>query len=540
MTIQTQTSRMGYTGDGVTTAFAVQFFFSANSDIAVSFQDLAGVVTTKLLGTDYNLTGAGISTGGTCTFVVAPTTGFLIAITRVPPLTQTTSYNNNDPFPAKSHEAALDKLTTEAQYLKSLIDRTMLVAPTDTPPMTNLPPAAVRALKTLSFDSLGNPTVTVPATGAAVSAPMIPVVTASTLAIARASLGLNLNLRLAKTAAYQAANADRLKTIALGGSAFYALTFIAASNYDADFMVLVLNEDTTRGKTIACNGLASFILWPGQSCTIFNQNNVWKVNPSFQRWSPGRNVTFFVDTAGSDSNDGLATGAGALRNIQTAINMTEYFVDWGGTNSGSQGTISPTAGQTFTETVAVSGGQVGGNEIFIHGNGGAFTWANSGQNSMLSVGDGGICIIQDINFLSSANTFGKAPIYLHNNGIIDINSGITVQGGGANDIAIFLDNHGCICTLANGMVVTNTFKALIWCDNGGKVSLSGVLSPTGATQVSQLFQAQYRSVIIVGTQPATSGWGSIGTSNAIKGGLLDTNGTTISGGTSSSTGGLVL
>jgi hypothetical protein len=191
MTIASSTSRIGYTGDGATTAFAVPFFFSANSDLVVSVQDLSGNVTTKLLGTDYNLSGAGVSTGGTCTFVVAPTTGFLIAVTRVPPLTQTTSYNNNDPFPAKSHEGALDKLTTITQYLKSLVDRTMQVAPTDTPPMTTLPPATVRALKNFTFDSLGNPSVSTPVTGTTVSSALIPVVTASTLAIARTLLGVD-------------------------------------------------------------------------------------------------------------------------------------------------------------------------------------------------------------------------------------------------------------------------------------------------------------------------------------------------------------
>lgn len=190
MTIASQTSRIGYTGDGVTTAFAVPFFFSTNSDLVVSVQDLAGIVTTKLLGTDYNLTGATLPAGGTCTFVVAPTTGFLIAITRVPPITQTTSYNNNDPFPAKSHENALDKATTIDQYLKSQIDRAILVAPTDTPPMTTLPPASARALKNLSFDALGNPSVTTPVAGTIVSSVMIPVVTGSTLAIARVAMGL--------------------------------------------------------------------------------------------------------------------------------------------------------------------------------------------------------------------------------------------------------------------------------------------------------------------------------------------------------------
>lgn len=192
MTIASATSRIAYTGDGLTTAFSVPFFFSANADLVVSVQDLAGTVTTKLLGTDYNLTGATLAAGGTCTFVVAPATGFILAVTRVPPITQTASYNNNDPFPAKSHENALDKTATIDQYLKSLIDRAILVAPTDSPPMATLPAAAVRALKNLSFDSLGNPTASVPATGAAVSSAMIPVVTAATLALARTALGIPL------------------------------------------------------------------------------------------------------------------------------------------------------------------------------------------------------------------------------------------------------------------------------------------------------------------------------------------------------------
>lgn len=305
---------------------------------------------------------------------------------------------------------------------------------------------------------------------------------------------------------------------------------------------LTLNVDTIGGSgTFSDWQIAfEFILWPKQSVLLENQNNIWNVAPRFQRWAPLRSVTFFVDTAGSDSNDGLVSGSGAFRNIQTATNMTQLFVDWGGTNVGLAGVVMPTAGQTFAETIAVSGAQIGSNEIFIQGNGGPFNWANVGQNSMLSVGDGGICIIQDINFLSTNNTFGKASIYLHNNAIVDINSGIFVQGGGTNDVAVFLDNHGCICTFASGMVVTNTLSAAVWCDNGGKVSISGVLSPTGTTQVNQLLVAKYRSVIILGTAAAGAGWGSIGPSLAVKGGLIDTSGTSVPGGTSSSTGGLII
>ncbi|MET4425856.1 hypothetical protein [Bradyrhizobium sp. RT3a] len=192
MTIASATSRMSYVGNGSTTVFAIPYYFQQNSDIVVAVQDTNGTVTTKVLGTDYTLSGATLSAGGSCTFTTAPTSGYIIAIYRVPPLTQTLSLNNNDPLPADSLETEFDKTATIDQYLKSLIDRAILVAPTDTPPMSTLPPASVRALKNFTFDGSGNPAASLNTSGgAAVSAAMLPVVAGSTLTIARAAMGLN-------------------------------------------------------------------------------------------------------------------------------------------------------------------------------------------------------------------------------------------------------------------------------------------------------------------------------------------------------------
>lgn len=57
------------------------------------------------------------------------------------------------------------------------------------------------------------------------------------------------NTRLAKTAAYTSVSADAGATIALGGTAVYALTFLNPTGYTATHANLILNEDT-RGKTI--------------------------------------------------------------------------------------------------------------------------------------------------------------------------------------------------------------------------------------------------------------------------------------------------
>lgn len=155
MTIASQTSRITYTGDGSTTAFAVPFFFQADADLVVILQDTLGVQTTQTFGTNYTLAGATLSAGGTCTFVTAPTSGYLITIYRDPPATQTTSYNNNDPFPAKSHELALDKLTTLAQRVKDLVSRTIRQTEGEATMTTTLASIATRKNKLLGFDGNG-------------------------------------------------------------------------------------------------------------------------------------------------------------------------------------------------------------------------------------------------------------------------------------------------------------------------------------------------------------------------------------------------
>jgi hypothetical protein len=122
MTVATTTSRVEYAGNGSTTAFSVPFYFLANADLKV-YQ--GGVL--KTLTTHYNVSGAGNPAGGTVTFVAAPTTGQAVVIFRDPALTQNVDYVPNDPFPATSHEQALDRLTMIAQRNRDLIGRALVL-----------------------------------------------------------------------------------------------------------------------------------------------------------------------------------------------------------------------------------------------------------------------------------------------------------------------------------------------------------------------------------------------------------------------------
>lgn len=122
--------------------------------------------------------------------------------------------------------------------------------------------------------------------------------------------GLFSNAYLGKTAAYTVVNGDKGKTISLGGSDCYTLTFGAASTYDNEFGVIVVNDDTGRAKFISLNGTIHK-LWPKQQAIVLNNNDVWFIDKP-DRWKLTSETIFYVDsTAGVNyTNDGLAPGAG--------------------------------------------------------------------------------------------------------------------------------------------------------------------------------------------------------------------------------------
>lgn len=124
MTISSTTSRVTFAGNGVTTAFSFPYYFLANGDLVVILRDEAtGVETLQVITTNYTVSGAGVSSGGTVTMLVAPPTGNSLIIYRDPSATQGLDLRENDAFPAESVEQALDRVTMIAQRLKDRTDR---------------------------------------------------------------------------------------------------------------------------------------------------------------------------------------------------------------------------------------------------------------------------------------------------------------------------------------------------------------------------------------------------------------------------------
>jgi len=155
MTISTTASRISYNGNGVTTIFAFPYRFLANGDLVVVEVSAAGVETTKTLTTHYTLTGAGDDAGGSVTMLVAPANGTRLIIYRDTDIVQETDYISGDPFPAETHERALDRLTMIAQEIGSDADRSIKVPVGDSSSLsTTLPASANRLDKFLVFDDV--------------------------------------------------------------------------------------------------------------------------------------------------------------------------------------------------------------------------------------------------------------------------------------------------------------------------------------------------------------------------------------------------
>lgn len=111
MTVSTTTTKVSYSGDAATTDFAFTFSCLSPSDIDVFIDNaelFIGVVVT--LNSDQSA-----NPGGSVEITPAPTSGAVIDIVRATLITQETDYNAYDPFPAETHEQALDRLTLICQ-----------------------------------------------------------------------------------------------------------------------------------------------------------------------------------------------------------------------------------------------------------------------------------------------------------------------------------------------------------------------------------------------------------------------------------------
>jgi len=156
MTVSSSTAKVSYSGNGATQAFAVPFYFLADSQLLVILRASTGAETTQVLGVNYTVTDAGVLTGGTVTMTVAPPTGSTLVIVRNVPLTQETDLQPNDRLPAETLEQSIDKLTMITQQLDEESARSLKFPVSDASAFDpTLPVSSDRAGKYLKFNASG-------------------------------------------------------------------------------------------------------------------------------------------------------------------------------------------------------------------------------------------------------------------------------------------------------------------------------------------------------------------------------------------------
>ena len=124
ITISDTTPRVNYTASSSQTAFTVNFPFFADSDLKVYQND-----TLKTLTSDYTVTGAGASAGGTVTLGTGATSGDIISILRDVPVARTTDFATSGQFQIDTLNTDLDKHTAMLQELEFDFRRTPKVKP---------------------------------------------------------------------------------------------------------------------------------------------------------------------------------------------------------------------------------------------------------------------------------------------------------------------------------------------------------------------------------------------------------------------------
>lgn len=203
MTISNLTTRNDYTGTGAVNTYSYTFKIFVETDLVVTVvNNTTGVESTLTITTDYTVTGAGETAGGTIVLVDAGqawisggnlSSDYSITIQRVLPLTQATDIRNQGDFFPEAHEDQFDRGVMIVQQLNADNGRALRLPKTETASdaKTTLPTVDERSSNFLAFDAVGNPIAaagTTPGT-VTVSAFMETVLDDADAAAARTTLG---------------------------------------------------------------------------------------------------------------------------------------------------------------------------------------------------------------------------------------------------------------------------------------------------------------------------------------------------------------
>ena len=359
MTISSENNANRYTADGTQTQFTGTFKIYDQTHVKVLVDD-----SVQTLGTDYTVSGVGQESGFTVTFTTAPAANSTVTLLLAPPSTQLTDYTSNDPFPAETHERALDLLTQQVLALKEKLGRLLGFSEKSTyKDITVDDPVAGRFLRWKS-DLSGLENIDIAQQGSlAVSDYMKTVLDDQDAATARGTLGAAKKVSGATNGNLAAFDASG----DLADSGKSPTDFLASSEKGSANGVATLDANGKVVQALASGyALKQIVRYTSGSGTYTPSSGVRRLLVRLVGGGAG-------GTSGvSGTSDGGGGGAGAY--CEALISETgysfSYAVGAGGTagsnggdttfsNTGSGGTVSMTAGGGKAATTA-SGGGLGG------------------------------------------------------------------------------------------------------------------------------------------------------------------------------------
>jgi hypothetical protein len=330
MTITSATSRVSYTGTGGITDFSYPALFNSSSDLKVYVLSADGTAyTLQALNTDYTVSGAGSDSGGTVSFTTAPALNTTVIIYRDPAVTQTTDYNDNDPFPASATEGAFDKACMIDQRSRELVERAIHLADGDAAADLILPTAANRASKVLGFDASGLPTAVTAAGAGLISSAMATAVNASTLGAGLADLGLTVYTTGGTSTAYTLTTTQAFASLAAMDGQSLLIKMSATSGASPTLAVdgLTAKPINTSHSTAAASG--ALLSGSTYRVTYINASNEFIVDGGVRAFAEALSLTSTLSVAGkasftSTDSMAMANGTTGQRNGSPSAGDVRY------------------------------------------------------------------------------------------------------------------------------------------------------------------------------------------------------------------------
>jgi hypothetical protein len=315
-----------------------------------------------------------------------------------------------------------------------------------------------------------------------------------------------------QTANYTIQNTDCGKTVLITGGQFTA-TLPSTSGFTEGCTVYVKNGDTGAGKALSGfpAGLTSPNMeWPLQTLGVQVINSAWRIIQNPGRWQVA-NLNLFVNTSGTDSNDGL-TSATSIRHLDMCRAIAQLYIDTISQGNGGI-TCNVQAGQTFQEFVQVFFPLVGGGTLIYQGNGGQFNWVPANGSYALQFGDLGVVGLTNVNFTTSGASSAAGLILGHNYGVLDVNSSVSFHSdspGVTTMIDCDFDTH---FNINNGFLYSGTITSFLFraCQNSAW-NINNNISTTTTTAIGRLFWANGGSTV---TFQGNVTWGATGLTTSV-------------------------